>query len=50
MNVHVHGQDAAFTMNTACTSAANALLYAGRLVASGAYGRALVMAPGVGDR
>lgn len=38
------GLAGAFTMNTACTSAANALLYAGRLVASCAYGRALVMA------
>lgn len=38
------GLAGAFTMNTACTSAANALLYASRLVASGAYRRALVMA------
>ncbi len=34
----------AFTINTACTSAANALLYAGRLVAAGDYRRALVIA------
>lgn len=35
---------AAFTLNTACTSAGNALLYAARLIARGRYKRALVVA------
>lgn len=34
----------AFTLNTACTSAANALLYAGRLINAGLYQRALILA------
>lgn len=38
------GFAAAYTLNTACTSAANALLYGARLVASGRYRRALVVA------
>jgi 3-oxoacyl-[acyl-carrier-protein] synthase-1 len=33
----------AFTLNTACTSAANGLLYAARLVNSGQYARAVVL-------
>ncbi|MCU1717876.1 beta-ketoacyl synthase N-terminal-like domain-containing protein [Pseudomonas sp. 5P_3.1_Bac2] len=37
------GFAAAFTLNTACTSAANALLYGARLVKSGLYTRALVL-------
>jgi 3-oxoacyl-[acyl-carrier-protein] synthase-1 len=37
------GFAAAFTLNTACTSAANALLYGARLVNSGLYARALVL-------
>lgn len=37
------GFAAAFTLNTACTSAANALLYGARLVNSGRYARALVL-------
>jgi 3-oxoacyl-[acyl-carrier-protein] synthase-1 len=38
------GFAAAFTLNTACTSAANGLLYAARLVNRGRYARALVLA------
>lgn len=38
------GFAAAFTLNTACTSAANALLYGARLLAGEAYRRALVLA------
>jgi 3-oxoacyl-[acyl-carrier-protein] synthase-1 len=38
------GFAAAYTLNTACTSAANALLYGARLVARGRYRRALVLA------
>jgi len=34
----------AFTLNTACTSAANGLLYGARLLAAGRYRRALVLA------
>lgn len=34
----------AFTLNTACTSAANGLLYGARLIESGRYRRALVLA------
>lgn len=34
----------AFTLNTACTSAANALLYGARLIAANRYARALVLA------
>lgn len=37
------GFAAAFTLNTACTSAANGLLYAARLVDAGQYARALVL-------
>lgn len=39
-----YGFAAAFTLNTACTSAANALLHAARLIARGRYPRALVLA------
>lgn len=39
-----HGFAAAFTLNTACTSAANALLYARRALEDGRYERALVIA------
>ena len=38
------GFAAAFTLNTACTSAANALLYGARLLAVDAYQRVLVLA------
>lgn len=38
------GFAAAFTLNTACTSAANALLYGARLLDSDAYPRAVVLA------
>lgn len=38
------GFAAAYTLNTACTSAANALLYGARLVGQGRYRRALVIA------
>lgn len=38
------GFAAAYTLNTACTSAANALLYGARLVGQGRYRRALVVA------
>ena len=38
------GFGAAYTLNTACTSAANALLYGARLVGRGRYRRALVIA------
>ncbi len=34
----------AFTLNTACTSAANGLLYGARMLASGQYARAVVIA------
>nr|WP_298166852.1 beta-ketoacyl synthase N-terminal-like domain-containing protein [uncultured Pseudomonas sp.] len=34
----------AFTLNTACTSAANGLIYGAKLVASGQFSRALVLA------
>ncbi|MDX1298198.1 MAG: beta-ketoacyl synthase N-terminal-like domain-containing protein [Pseudomonas sp.] len=37
------GFTAAFTLNTACTSAANGLLYAARLINAGQYARALVL-------
>jgi 3-oxoacyl-[acyl-carrier-protein] synthase I len=37
------GFAAAFTLNTACTSAANGLLYAARLINAGQYARALVL-------
>lgn len=39
----VWGFAAAFTLNTACTSAANGLLYGARLVTAGQYARALVL-------
>lgn len=39
-----HGFADAFTLNTACTSAANGLLYGARLLASGEYREALVLA------
>lgn len=39
-----HGFAEAFTLNTACTSAANGLLYGARLLASGEYRQALVLA------
>lgn len=39
-----HGFAEAFTLNTACTSAANGLLYGARLLASGAYQQVLVLA------
>ncbi len=39
-----HGFAEAFTLNTACTSAANGLLYGARLLASGAYSQVLVLA------
>lgn len=38
------GFAAAYTLNTACTSAANALLYAARLLERGRYRRALLLA------
>ncbi|MEO4048526.1 beta-ketoacyl synthase N-terminal-like domain-containing protein [Pseudomonas sp. CAU 1711] len=38
------GFAAAFTLNTACTSAANALLYGARLLGAGLYSRVLVLA------
>ncbi len=38
------GFAAAFTLNTACTSAANALLYGARLIDAGVYPRVLVLA------
>ena len=41
---HEWGFGGAFTLNTACTSAANALLYGARLVARNHYRRALVLA------
>ncbi|WP_394237351.1 beta-ketoacyl synthase N-terminal-like domain-containing protein [Pseudomonas anguilliseptica] len=37
------GFAAAFTLNTACTSAANGLLYGARLINAGQYARALVL-------
>jgi 3-oxoacyl-[acyl-carrier-protein] synthase-1 len=37
------GFAAAFTLNTACTSAANGLLYGARLINAGQYSRALVL-------
>lgn len=37
------GFAAAFTLNTACTSAANGLLYGARLIDAGQYARALVL-------
>jgi 3-oxoacyl-[acyl-carrier-protein] synthase-1 len=37
------GFAAAFTLNTACTSAANGLLYAARLISAGQYTRSLVL-------
>ena len=37
------GFAAAFTLNTACTSAANGLLYSARLINAGQYARALVL-------
>ncbi len=39
-----HGFAEAFTLNTACTSAANGLLYGARLLASAAYQKVLVLA------
>ena len=39
-----HGFAEAFTLNTACTSAANGLLYGARLLASGVYQKVLVLA------
>jgi 3-oxoacyl-[acyl-carrier-protein] synthase-1 len=39
-----HGFAEAFTLNTACTSAANGLLYGARLLAGGEYRRVLVLA------
>lgn len=39
-----HGFADAFTLNTACTSAANGLLYGARLLASAAYQKVLVLA------
>lgn len=39
-----HGFAEAFTLNTACTSAANGLLYGARLLTSGAYQQVLVLA------
>ncbi|WP_043311098.1 beta-ketoacyl synthase N-terminal-like domain-containing protein [Pseudomonas sp. ML96] len=39
-----HGFADAFTLNTACTSAANGLLYGARLLASGEYKQVLVLA------
>ncbi|MGL4317767.1 MAG: beta-ketoacyl synthase N-terminal-like domain-containing protein [Pseudomonas sp.] len=39
-----YGFAEAFTLNTACTSAANGLLYGARLLASGAYSQVLVLA------
>ena len=39
-----HGFADAFTLNTACTSAANGLLYGARLLASGEYRQVLVLA------
>lgn len=38
------GFAAAYTLNTACTSAANALLYGARLIGQGGYRRALIIA------
>lgn len=39
-----HGFLDAFTLNTACTSAANGLLYGARLIGDGQYARVLVLA------